>query len=122
MRPATDKVVDRLRELQLETPAIQAAAVVSVDGLPLASTFSLDIDDDRVSAMSSALLSLGDRMSQELNCGAIKQIAMDCRDGTIFLIGIGAKAVLTAVVGDGSDQQLTARQLQSASADILGLL
>jgi len=54
----TELMVDRLRDLQSTTPEIEASAVVSVDGLIMASSLPAGIEEDRVSAMSAAMLSL----------------------------------------------------------------
>ena len=56
-------MVDRLRDLQASSPDIEASAVVSVDGLSIASALPREVEEDRVSAMSAAMLSLG-----ETNC------------------------------------------------------
>ena len=52
-------MVDRLRELQASSPDIEASAVVSVDGLSIASALPREVEEDRVSAMSAAMLSWG---------------------------------------------------------------
>src|SRR5687768_1964494 len=65
----TELMVDRLRDLQSTTPEIEASAVVSVDGLIIASSLPPGIEEDRVSAMSAAMLSLGERISNELGRG-----------------------------------------------------
>ncbi|MEJ2251934.1 MAG: roadblock/LC7 domain-containing protein [Candidatus Lokiarchaeota archaeon] len=39
-------------------PEVKSAAIVSVEGLPIASALPQDIDETRVSAMTAAILSL----------------------------------------------------------------
>ena len=56
-------MVGRLRDLQTGTPDIEASAVVSVDGLIMASALPAAVEEDRVSAMSAAMLSLGERIA-----------------------------------------------------------
>ena len=63
----TQQMVDRLRELQASSPDIEASAVVSVDGLSIASALPQGVEEDRVSAMSAAMLSLGERIASELD-------------------------------------------------------
>ena len=65
----TELMVDRLRDLQATTPEIEASAVVSVDGLAMASSLPANVEEDRVSAMSAAMLSLGERIATELGRG-----------------------------------------------------
>ncbi|MER3468102.1 MAG: hypothetical protein C4312_06180, partial [Thermoflexus sp.] len=59
----TDLIVQRLKDLQSGTPDIEASALVSVDGLIIASALPRDVEEDRVSAMSAAMLSLGERIA-----------------------------------------------------------
>jgi len=56
-------MVDRLRDLQSRTPDVEASAIVSVDGLIIASSLPAGVEEDRVSAMSAAMLSLGERIA-----------------------------------------------------------
>src|SRR5574341_1169572 len=58
-------MVERLRDLQASSPDIEASAVVSVDGLSIASALPQGVEEDRVSAMSAAMLSLGERIASE---------------------------------------------------------
>jgi predicted regulator of Ras-like GTPase activity (Roadblock/LC7/MglB family) len=78
-------------------PEIEAAAVVSFDGLPMASALPRDMDEDRVAAMSAALLSLGDRAAQGLGRGDLSQVYVEGENGTVFLISADEEAVLVAV-------------------------
>ncbi|HDQ70891.1 MAG TPA: hypothetical protein ENN19_02210, partial [Chloroflexi bacterium] len=52
----TDRLVKRLQELQMNTADVEATAVVSVDGLTIASSLPGGVEEDRVSAMSAAML------------------------------------------------------------------
>ena len=47
----TELMVDRLRDMQIGSPDIEASAVVSVDGLPIATALPREVEEDRVSAM-----------------------------------------------------------------------
>ena len=73
MASRTDEMVRHLKALQMNTPDIEASAVVSVDGLIMASQLPADVEEDRVSAMSAAMLSLGDRIANELKRGQLDQ-------------------------------------------------
>ena len=67
-------MVDRLRDLQASSPDIEASAIVSVDGLTIASALPQGVEEDRVSAMSAAMLSLGERIASELGRGSLEQV------------------------------------------------
>ncbi len=97
MRSRTEMMVDRLRDLQAGTPDIEASAVVSVDGLIMASSLPSGVDEDRISAMSAAMLSLGDRIASELQRGQLNQVYIRGTNGIIVLMAVGEDAVLTVM-------------------------
>ena len=70
----TEQLVARLRDLQASSGDVEAAAIVSVDGLSIASSLPVGTEEDRVSAMSAAMLSLGERISSELGRGLLQQV------------------------------------------------
>ena len=93
----TERMVDRLREMQISTPDIEASAIVSVDGLIMASSLPANVDEDRVSAMSAAMLSLGERIASELGRGKLDQVYIRGGNGYVILTDISEEAVLTAL-------------------------
>src|SRR5450631_4553918 len=86
-----------LRELLQQTPGVEAAAVVSFDGLPMASALPAGMDEDRVAAMSAALLSLAERAAQGLGRGDLSQVYIEGENGTVFLVSAQDEGVLIAV-------------------------
>lgn len=97
MATRTDEMVRHLRALRMNTPDIEASAVVSVDGLIMASDLPSDVEEDRVSAMSAAMLSLGERIAGELRRGVLDQVFVRGEQGYVVLMAIGQEAVLTAM-------------------------
>src|SRR4051794_734243 len=95
-------MVDRLRELQFSTPDIEASAIVSVDGLVMASNLPPSAAEDRVSAMSAAMLSLGERISGELGRGSLDQVYIRGDNGYVILMSVGDVAVLTVLVKENA--------------------
>ncbi|GAB4514022.1 MAG: roadblock/LC7 domain-containing protein [Anaerolineae bacterium] len=93
----TEQLVERLRELQASSGDVEAAAIVSVDGLSMASSLPQDIEEDRVSAMSAAMLSLGERISSELGRGELEQVMVKGQNGYVILTAVGEEAVLTVL-------------------------
>jgi predicted regulator of Ras-like GTPase activity (Roadblock/LC7/MglB family) len=90
-------MVDRLRDLQASSPDIEASAVVSVDGLTIASALPQGVEEDRVAAMSAAMLSLGERIASELGRGSLEQVYIKGINGYVVLMSVGEEAVLTAL-------------------------
>jgi uncharacterized protein len=93
----TEQLVTRLRDLQANSGDVEAAAIVSVDGLSMASSLPADIEEDRVSAMSAAMLSLGERISSELGRGELEQVMVKGESGYVILTAVGEEAVLTVL-------------------------
>jgi len=111
-------LVDRLRELQASSPDIEASAIVSVDGLTIASALPQDVEEDRVSAMSAAMLSLGDRIATELGRGTLEQVYVKGENGFVVLISVGQDAVLTALSREHARLGLIFLDMRRAAEDI----
>ena len=83
--------------MQASSPDIEGSAVVSVDGLTIASALVQNIEEDRVSAMSAAMLSLGERIASELGRGSLDQVYIRGENGYVLLVAVGNDAVLTVM-------------------------
>jgi uncharacterized protein len=91
-----------LIELVGQVPEIEAASVVSFDGLAMASALPAGMDEDRVAAMSAALLSLGERAAEGLGRGELSQVYVEGENGNVFLVSADDEAVLVAVSARGA--------------------
>ena len=118
----TQLLVERLRNLQASSPDIEASAIVSVDGLTIASALPQGIEEDRVSAMSAAMLSLGERIAAELGRGSLEQVYIKGNQGYVVLMAIGEDAVLTALAREGAKLGLIFLDMRRAAEDIATLL
>ncbi|MCJ7512458.1 MAG: roadblock/LC7 domain-containing protein [Anaerolineales bacterium] len=114
----TDLMVDRLRDLQGNTPDIQASAVVSVDGLIMASSLPSGVEEDRVSAMSAAMLSLGERIAGELGRGILDEVYIHGDDGYVILMSSGGNAVLTVLAREQARLGLVLLEMRRAARDL----
>jgi predicted regulator of Ras-like GTPase activity (Roadblock/LC7/MglB family) len=70
---------------------------LSTDGLMMASMLPAGMDEDRVGAMSAAMLSLGDRTARELARGELEQVLIKGGKGYVLMTYAGQDAVLTAL-------------------------
>ena len=93
----TEQLGERLRDLQSSSADVEAAAIISIDGLPMASSMPANIEEDRVAAMSAAMLSLGERIATELGRGALDQVYVKGQHGYVILMAVGEEAVLTTL-------------------------
>jgi hypothetical protein len=115
-------MVDRLREMQASSPDIEASAIVSVDGLSIASALPQDIEEDRVSAMSAAMLSLGERIASELGRGELEQVYIKGESGFVVLMAVGEEAVLTALASEKAKLGLIFLDMRRAVEDLEKLI
>src|SRR5258708_11041718 len=84
----TEQLVERLRDLQASSADVEAAAIVSVDGLSMASSMPANIEEYRVSAMSVAMLSLGERIAVVLGRGSLDQVYVKRQHGYLILMAV----------------------------------
>jgi len=115
-------MVERLRSMQAASPDIEASAIVSVDGLIMASALHADVEEDRVSAMSAAMLSLGERIASELGRGGLDQVYIKGSNGYIILTAIGSEAVLTAMARQEAKLGLIFLEMRRAAEDLVKLV
>jgi predicted regulator of Ras-like GTPase activity (Roadblock/LC7/MglB family) len=111
-----------IADLLRQAPEIEAAAVVSFDGLPMASALPATMDEDRVAAMSAALLSLGERAAQGLGRGELSQVYIEGETGTVFLVSAEDEAVLVAVAAPGAKVGLMLYEVRHAAATVADVL
>jgi predicted regulator of Ras-like GTPase activity (Roadblock/LC7/MglB family) len=119
-RPAA---LDRALSGLLESfTGIEAAAVVSYDGLPMASALPAPMDENRVAAMSAALLSLGERAAEGLGRGELSEVFIEGADGTVCLVSCGQEAVLVAVAEQAAKIGLVLFEVRHCAATIAAIL
>jgi predicted regulator of Ras-like GTPase activity (Roadblock/LC7/MglB family) len=117
--PSRSSRLDRiLNELVGQVPEIEAASVVSFDGLAMAAQLPAGMDEDRVAAMSAALLSLGERAAEGLGRGTLSQVYIEGENGTVFLISADDEAVLVAVAAKRAKVGLILFEVRRAAAAV----
>jgi predicted regulator of Ras-like GTPase activity (Roadblock/LC7/MglB family) len=122
MPTAFEQMQQALKTLVSNTPDLEGAATVSLDGLVLASVLPAGTDEDRVSAMAAALLSLGERTSDELARGSLEQVYVKGSNGYIILMAAGREAVLEVIAGQGAKLGMVLLDMKRAAQEISRLL
>jgi predicted regulator of Ras-like GTPase activity (Roadblock/LC7/MglB family) len=118
MASRIEKLTELLKNLGGTSPDLQASAGVSVDGLVIASALPKDVEEDRVAAMSAAMLSLGERTSKELMKGSLEEVFVKGENGYILLIGAGEDAVLTTLARKDAKLGLVFLDMKRAAEEI----
>ncbi|MDO8417845.1 MAG: roadblock/LC7 domain-containing protein [Agitococcus sp.] len=83
-----------LRALHQAEEYVEASAIVSRDGLMVASLLSAESDADRFGAMCASLLALASKAATEVDRGELRQVILDGTKGPMLLTHIGKFAVL----------------------------
>ena len=117
-----DRLTNSLYELQSSATDIEATAIVSVDGLIIASALPTDAGEDRVAAMSAAMLSLGERIAMELGRGSLEQVYIKGDQGYVILMSVGEEAVLTVLAHERAKLGLVFLEMRRACETLAQLL
>jgi uncharacterized protein len=113
MSSKAEELEARLRSLRSTIPDLEAAVVVSDEGLVLASAVPGSIDDEKVSAMGGAMLTLGDRITRELQRGTLEQVMVRGENGYILLMPLGPRTDMMLAVMARADAKLGWIMLES---------
>lgn len=101
---------------------VEGAAVVSVDGLPMASALPMHVEEDRLAAMAAAMLSLGEKASEGLSRGRLSELHLEGAAGTVHLMAAGPQAVFCAICRDGAKTGLVLFEMSAAADRIAAAL
>ncbi len=121
-RSRNERMIERLRELQVSSPDVEAAAIISVDGLPIATSLPQSVEEDRVAAMSAAMLSLGERIAGELGRGSLDEVYVRGERGYVILRAVGEEAVLTVLARQQAKLGLLFLDMRRAADEFAAIL
>lgn len=107
-----------LASLSASSGDIEACAVVSADGLMMASNFPAGLDEDRMGAMAAALLAMGERTAKELNRGDLDQVFVRGKNGLVVMMSAGVEGVLIALCSRNAKLGLIFLDMQRAALEI----
>ena len=93
----TDDLNNALANLQASSADVEACAVVSEDGLIIASSLPQNLEETHIAAMSAAMLSMGSRTATELKRGALQQLFVKGENGYVIIMYAGPNAALLAM-------------------------
>ncbi|MFP4120017.1 roadblock/LC7 domain-containing protein [Coleofasciculus sp.] len=118
----SEKLGHILKDFVSATNDVEGAAIVTPDGLPLATTLPSNMDDERVSAMSAAMLSLGERIGKELVRGTIDRIYVEGNQGLSILTSCGEDAVFLVLATQQAKQGLLMLEIKRTLGDLKSIL
>ena len=122
IKTRSQHMVELLRDMQRSSPDVEASAVVNVDGLTIASALPHGVEEDRVAAMSAAMLSLGDRIASELERGSLDQVYIKGARGYVLIVSIGNEAVLTVLARENAKLGLLLLDMRRVAQSLAALI
>ena len=111
-----------LRGLQTATPELEAAALISEDGLLIASALPEEIEEGRVAGMSAVLLSLGTRAAAELGRGSPELVLIKGSHGYVVMVEVSGGALLIVLATETAKLGLIFLEVKRAAQGLGKLL
>lgn len=111
-----------LKNLQSSSPGVEASALISEDGLIIASALPQDLDETRVGGMSATLLNLGTRAATELRRGTVREVIVRGEHGCAVMISAGRGAVLLVLATDSTPLGLIFFDMRESLKSIRSIL
>jgi predicted regulator of Ras-like GTPase activity (Roadblock/LC7/MglB family) len=112
--PSTEKIKAAVQDLLDASPYVKAAAVIRVSGLAVEAIMPPYIEEERVSAMASVMLLLGERITDAMQTGELEKVYINGTQGHIVLMAIGQGAVLTVMAGEKAALGLLFMEMRQA--------
>jgi predicted regulator of Ras-like GTPase activity (Roadblock/LC7/MglB family) len=104
--------------LQAST-SLDALALVSMDGLEIASAIPPEVNGARMAAMTLATFTLGEQIASELERYKLQEVYVKGEDGYIVLMPLKSKAVLIALSREGAKVGLMLLEMHRIASELL---
>ncbi|WP_319418912.1 roadblock/LC7 domain-containing protein [Pleurocapsa sp. FMAR1] len=115
-------LTEMVQKFVTATPDIQGAALVTPDGLSLTAVLPGNMDEERTAAMSAAMLSLGERIGQELSRGIVDRIVVEGEKGYSVMVSCGEDAVLLVLASKEVKQGLLFLEIKRIVKDLAPMM
>lgn len=122
MKTRGEQIAEALDRFLQSCPDVEGAAVMSSDGLPMASALPDGFQEERIAAMSAAMLGLGEKASETLGRGSMRQLFVEGEHGFVYLMSAGPSAVLCAVSRPSGKTGLVLYEMKEAASRIARVL
>ena len=111
-----------LRALQSGSPDVEASALISEDGLMIASALPQHVEEVRVAGMSATLLSLGTRAATELARGQLQEVLIRGKEGFAVMLDAGSGTLLLVLASRDAKLGLIFLDMRRAVEEIRRVL
>lgn len=107
-----------VKHFVINTPDVEGAAIMTPDGLPIAASLPIGMNDERVSAIAAAMLSLGERIVKELVRGNMTRIDIQGDQGLSLLTRCGEETVFLVLATQAAKPGLLRLEIQRIMAEL----
>ena len=111
-----------LRGLQSSSPDVEASALISEDGLMIASVLPQHVDEARVAGMSATLSSLGARAAAELERGDVEEVLVRGKQGYAVMMNAGSGTLLLCLASKAAKLGLVFLDMRRAIEEVRKVL
>jgi uncharacterized protein len=116
-----EKMNSILRDLRASLQEIEAAVLISSDGMALASDISEEADEDMIGALSASVLSMGERAARDLKRGVLEQVYIKGDLGYLLLVHCGPDALLSLLVNPDAKLGVVFMEAKHTAEDLAKL-
>lgn len=111
-----------LRTMMGNTADLEASAIISADGFPLAWVMDESVDTGRFGAMCASLLALADRAASEIDRGDLRQVLINGSKGTMLLVHTGEDGVLAVAAKQSANLGMVLLEARRTAEKVRGIL
>lgn len=115
-----DKINDSINQLA-HIEGIEGAALVSKDGFMIASALTM-VHEDRVAAISAAMLAIGEKTVVELKRGNLREVYVRGDEGYVILTSAGTNAIIVVLASKDAQLGLILYDMNKQAKVLAGLL
>jgi len=112
-----EKLTQILQKL-MSSGNVEGAAVITRDGLLIASELSEGIDGDTFAAMSATMAGAAETAIQELKKTSADRIIVESKNTKLITVGAGEQAILACIVNPDAKLGLILMEMKKAVDDI----
>ncbi len=120
MSSRVDSINKIIRDFET-VPGVEGAALVSADGLMISSALP-EIEQEMVAAISAAMLSLGEKATNELNRGNLLEIYVKSDRGYTLLTAVGENALFLVLAKAESQIGLIFMDMKRMAESLIEIL
>lgn len=97
---------------------VDGSAIVTRDGLLIASQLSSEIDAETFAAMSATMVGAAETAIAELKKGSVERVIVESKETKLVATGAGSNALLVTMVGAFANLGLVLVEMKKAAEEI----